>query len=210
MSDLKTLDLVMLVPGKDERETFAGLLSSRSKSLDIRNIAYEILVHPRRDAGCFHEAPDVLQPYQSFARYSMVVLNHEGSGQEWRPPETVANDLKRRLEISGWAGRTEALILCPEIENWVWSDSPAVDQAVGWRGRHPPLREWLVAKDWCPPGATKPKWPKECLEAALREVRMRRSSAIYRELAENVGLTRCQDQGFRAFRETIRAWFPAQ
>lgn len=210
MSDVKILDLVMLVPGRNEHETFAGLLSSRQRSLGIRNLAYHIRVHPRRDLGCFHEAPDILQPYQGLARYSMVVMDYEGSGQEARSPEEVRNDLKRRLEMSGWADRTEVLVLCPELENWVWSDSPEIDQAVGWRGRHPPLRDWLMEQQWWPPGSAKPSRPKECLEAALREVRMRRSSAIYRQLAENVGLTRCQDQGFRVFRETMKAWFPAK
>jgi len=209
MSDMKIIDLVMLVPGKNERETFAGLLSSRQRSLEMRNVGYEILVHPRRDPGCFHEGPDILQPYQRLAQYSLVVLDYEGSGQEGRPPDDVRNDLKRRLEISGWADRTEVLVLCPELENWVWSDSPEVDQAIGWRGRNPPLRDWLLEQEWWPPGYAKPSRPKECLEAALREARMRRSSAIYRQLAENVSLARCQDEGFRAFRRTIKAWFPS-
>ena len=210
MNDTGIIDLVMLVPGKDERETFEGLLSSRRQSLDIRNLCYEILVHPRRDPGCFHEAPDILQPYQGLAQYSMVVLDHEGSGQEGRSPEDVGKDLKGRLEKSGWADRTEVLVLYPELENWVWSDSPEVDQAVGWRGRNPPLRDWLKEQGWWQQGSVKPNRPKEGLEAALREVRMRRSSSIYRNLAENVGLTRCQDQGFGAFQKTLKAWFPAR
>ena len=207
MIDTEMLDLVMLVPGNDERQTFEGLLSSRRESLSIRKVCYEVRVHPRRDPGCFHEAPDILQPYLRLARYSMVVLDHEGSGQEDRSPEDVRNDLKRRLETSGWADRTEVLVLTPELENWIWSDSPEVDLAVGWQGRKPPLRDWLSAKKWWATGSVKPKRPKECLEATLREVRMRRSSAIYRQLAENVGLSRCRDQGFKAFRKTMKVWF---
>lgn len=209
MNEMKIIDLVMLVPGKNERETFEGLLSSRQMSLEMRKVVYEILVHPRRDPGCFHEGPDILQPYQGLAQYSLVVLDYEGSGQEGRPPNDVRYDLKRRLELSGWAARTEVLVLCPELENWVWSDSPEIDQVIGWRCRKPQLRDWLMAQEWWPPGIAKPSRPKECLEAALREVRMRRSSAIYRQLAEKVGLTRCQDEGFRAFRETIKSWFPS-
>lgn len=209
MSDTTMLDFVILVPGKDERETFSGLLSSRRESLKIRLVQYEILVHPRRDSGCFHEAPDVLQPYQRRARYSLVVLDHEGSGQEACSAEEVVTDLKRRMEISGWSGRTEILLLQPELENWVWSQSPEVERAIGWQGHDPPLRRWLTTQQWWPTGELKPPRPKECLQAALREVRMRRSSAIYRQLAENVGLDRCQDEGFLAFRQLIQTWFPA-
>jgi len=194
MSQTRSIDLVMLVPGKNERETFEGLFSSRRKSLNIRNLRYEILVHPRRDPGCFHEASDILQPYQNLAEYSLVVLDYEGSGQEHRSPEDMVKDLKDRIEKSGWMDRTEVLVFRPELENWVWSDSMEVDKEIGWEGRDPPLRNWLTNQGWWQQGSVKPNRPKEGLEAALREVRMRRSSAIYRQLAENVGLTRCQDQ----------------
>jgi hypothetical protein len=207
MNDAAVLDLVTLVPGKDERETLDELLSSRRDSLGIRQIQYEILVHTRRDPGCFHEAPDVLQPYVRRARCSMVLLDHEGSGQEDRPAAQVVGDLKRRMESSGWSGRTEILLLQPELENWVWSDSPEVDRALGWRGRDQPLRLWLREKGWWPEGAVKPARPKECLQAALREVQMRRSSAIYRDLASRVSLDRCQDPAFALLRATLREWF---
>ena len=94
MNDMKIIDLVMLLPGKNERETFEGLLSSRQRSLEMRNVIYEILVHPRRDPGCFHEGPDILQPYQGIAQYSLVVLDYEGSGQEGRPPDARARPVR--------------------------------------------------------------------------------------------------------------------
>jgi hypothetical protein len=204
-----TLNLVMLVPGKNERETFEGLLTSRQESLGIRNIHFEILVHPRRDPGCFLEAPVVLQPYQKRAEYSLVVLDHQGSGQENRSTDIVAKDLLDRLKKSGWKKkRTAVLILQPELENWVWSDSREVDRAIGWQSHTPNLRRWLATNNLWPQGTIKPPKPKECLEAALREVRIKRSSAIYRQLAERVGLQRCQDQGFLQFRNLMRNWFP--
>ncbi|MBN1845414.1 MAG: hypothetical protein JW810_06995 [Sedimentisphaerales bacterium] len=209
MNTTTKLDLIMLVPGKDERETFEGLFSSRRESLGIRAICHQILVHPRRDPGCFNEAPDILQPFQNRARYSLIVLDHEGSGQENRSVKEVAADLKGRMEKSGWLRRTEVLVLQPELENWVWSDSPEVDQTIGWQGRNPPLRQWLLNQGHWQPGSTKPCRPKECLQAALWEVRMKRSSAIYRQLANTVGLSRCQDKSFLAFRKTVRKWFPA-
>ncbi len=209
MNDRAELHLVMLVPGKDERETFDELLSSRRASLGIHEVRCQILVHPRRDPGCFHEAPEILQPYQNRARYSLIVLDYEGSGQEDRTAEEVAADLRRRMENSGWSKRVEVLVLQPELENWVWSESSEVDRTIGWEGRNPPLRRWLVDQGWWTQGFLKPNRPKECLQAALREVRIKRSSAIYRQLAARVGLERCQDRGFLTFREIVRAWFSA-
>lgn len=208
MNEAAVLDLVMLVPGKDERETFDTLLSSRQESLGIREIRYNIIVHPRRDPGCFHEAPDMLQPFVARARYALVVLDYDGSGQEHRAAPDVVRDLKERLAGSGWGKRAEVLLLEPELENWVWSDSPHVDTATGWVGRTPALQQWLRGRGWWPEGVVKPPEPKKCLEEALRQVKMRRSSAIYRQLAEEVSLERCTDAAFLFFKDLMRQWFP--
>lgn len=208
MTAVPKLDLVMLVPGKDERETFDTLLSSRMESMNIQRIRYEILVHPRRDPGCFHEAPDILQTYQGRAKRALVVLDHEGSGQENRPADEVAADLKGRMERSGWSKRAEILVLQPELEVWVWSDSPHVDAAMGWKGKNPPLRQWLLDRGSWPTDSAKPPRPKECLEAALHTARIPRSSAIYRQIAETVGLERCQETKFHTFRNIMQTWFP--
>ena len=203
------LDLVILVPGKDDRETLDGLLKSRRESLGIRPVKYELLVHQHRDPGCFHEAPNVLQPFQRRARNALVMFDHEGSGLEERSRDDVIADLKGRISASGWGDRGEVILLEPELEIWVWSDSPNVDAVLGWTGHMPRLRDWMSEKGLWQTGEPKPKRPKESLIAALREVRMRRSSAIYRRLAEGVGLERCQDDEFQRLRILLRGWFPA-
>lgn len=209
MTGAGELDLIILVPGKDERETFDTLLSVRGNSLGIGKIRYNILVHPRRDPGCFHEAADVLQPYIKRAQRALVVFDHEGSGQESRPAGEVARDVKERMAVSGWEGRVAVLLLRPELETWVWSDSPEVDRIAGWQNRKPPLRRWLRDSGLWPEGHAKPPRPKECFQEALRQAKMRRSSAIYRELAAYVSLERCSDDAFLEFKRLIRSWFGA-
>ncbi len=201
------LDLIMLVPGKDEREAFDELLSSRRESLGIGPLIYQILVHPRRDPGCFHEAPDVLQPFLKRARKSLIVLDHEGSGQEYRRADDVAADLKSRMERSGWSSRVEVIVLEPELENWVWSDSPHVDRVTGWEGQTPPLRQWVRDQGFWPEAAPKPSRPKEAFEMALRRAKVRRSAAIYRQLAKSVSLEGCRDPAFLRFKKLMRTWF---
>lgn len=209
MSKDEALDLIILVPGKDEQETLDALLSKRRNSLRIGTVRYEILVHPRRDPGCFSEAPDVLQPYINRARWALVLFDHEGSGQEQRSAEEVAQDLKERLARSGWEGRAAVLVLCPELEAWVWNDSSELDRIVGWQSRKPPLRQWMRETGFWPEGNVKPPRPKESFQEALRQVKMRRSSAIYRQLAECVSLERCSDDAFIQFKKLIRGWFAA-
>jgi len=208
MTNGGALDLVMLVPGKDDREGLSGVLSRR-ESLGTRAIASEILVHPRRDPGCFREAPEILQTYLRRARYALVVFDHEGSGQEERALEEVQDNLRDRLSRSGWEKRAEVVVIRPELEVWVWSDSPIVEKVLGWSGRTPGLRDWLRERDFWPEGARKPPRPKECLRDALRAVQRPLSSAIFSRLAEGVSLERCQDPSFVRLTEILKAWFPS-
>jgi hypothetical protein len=202
------IDLVALVPGKDDREALAGLIETRQASLGIRAIRAELLVHPRRDPGCFHEAPAVLQSYQRRAHYALVIFDHEGCGQEARPAPELERELEERLSNSGWPARAKALVIEPELEVWVWSDSPQVDVALGWQGRSPHLRRWLADNLHWPAGPPKPARPKETLDAALREAGVRRSSSIFRQLAETVSLERCRDAKFLQLKQLLTLWFP--
>lgn len=210
MSRTAALDLIVLLPGKDEREAIDALLSSRYESLGISPIRYQILVHPRRDPGCLQEAPAVLQPFVRRARHALVLVDHEGSGRECADANNVADDLRQRLDRSGWCDRADVIILQPEFENWFWSDSPHVESVTGWAQHQPRLRQWLEANDWWPREGEKPTRPKEALVAALREVKKHRSSAMYRRLAELVSLDRCTDFNFRRFKQILRQWFSSR
>jgi hypothetical protein len=169
-----------------------------------------VLKHPRRDPGCFNEAPALLQTYQTRAHRALVVLDREGSGQEDKTIQAIERDIEMRLARSGWAeDRCGALALEPELEILVWSDSSHVDDVLGWKGRTPSLRDWLRQRGFLQPGEAKPRRPKEALEAALRFVQEKRSPALYGRLAQVVGLSQCQDAGFLRLRRLLAAWFPA-
>lgn len=208
MSAGEPLDLVVLVPGKDDREAVDGLLSARSESLAILQVRCDILVHPRRDAGCFHEAPAVLQPFHRRARHALVLFDREGCGQEDRSAEDIAEDVRGRLAESGWGERAAVIVIDPELEIWLWADSPRVEAELGWRGRERPLRDWMRENGWWREEDLKPARPKEAFERVLREVRLQRSSSIYGRLARTVGLRRCEDPSFRRLCDLLRSWFP--
>ena len=78
---------------------------------------------------------------------------------------------------------------------------------LGWSGRQPALRDWLVRGGFLVNTAEKPNRPKEALEAALRHVKKPRSSALYQALAEKVSLRECVDPAFLRFRAILNKWF---
>ena len=209
MTERPETDLVVLLPGKDERAMIEGLLA-RGASLGIRPVRPEFVVHHQRDPGCYKNAEALLRLFANRARHALVMFDHEGSGQEGRSAREVEEDVRDRLRRSGWEDRAEVLVLEPELETWVWSDSPVVAEALGWERREPPLRRWLEERGLWNPGEPKPHRPKEAVEAALETVRLSRSSAIYGRIAAGVSLKRCVDPSFLRLTQILKEWFPAR
>jgi hypothetical protein len=205
-------DLVVLVADKNMEAGFKALLE-RHRSFGIRPITADTFVHPERDPGCFRKAHDFLRPLTAQFAHALVAFDRQGCGHDTASALELESAVEGRLSSGGWDARGAAVVLDPEFEIWVWSDSPAVDRALGWAGRLPDLRTWLAGHDpaWLGlvqgPRRGKPARPKEALEEALHLAQKPRSSARYAELARHVGLERCTDRAFLKLRAVLAAWF---
>lgn len=199
-------DLVVLVADKNAEAAVRGLLG-RPQSLGIRAVTWKAYVHPERDPGCLRQAAEFLRPLQGQFAHALVLFDRHGCGREGEPAEDLEASVERRLHDSGWGERAAALCLDPELEVWVWVDSPEVPTAMGWTSGFPELRAWLEGKGLWPADKHKPSDPKAAVEAVLWEARVPRSSAIYERLARRVGFRRCTDRAFRKLRCVLRRWF---
>lgn len=201
-------DLLVLTADKNTQFALEGLLS-RPEVLGIRPIArVRTLVHPRRDPAVLRDSHSFLRSFLGQASYCLVVFDREGSGGEDRSREELERRVQSNLDANGWQGRSSVVVIDPELEVWVWADSPEVDAVLGWPSRGRNLRDWLANRGFFPDAGAKPFRPKEAVEAALRESRTSRSSALYRDLAERVTFRRCTDPAFGKLRESLVAWFP--
>jgi hypothetical protein len=199
-------DLVVLVADKNLEAVVSGLLG-RPRSFAIKPIEYDLFVHPRRDPGCLNEASEFLRSFSEAYRHALVLFDHQGCGREETPPDEIADLVREQIELAGWAGRAEVVVLAPELEVWVWTDSPHVPHCLGWADHAPPLRQWLADRGSWPRDEAKPREPKAALEAALREVRKPRSSAIYGDLARSVSLRGHNEPAFLRLSEALKKWF---
>lgn len=202
-------DLIVLVADKNTQFTLKGLFA-RYQSFGIKDISKsfdQIFVHPLRDPGCYSQCVDFLRPYIRDYKHALVLFDHEGSGQESKSREALEIELENKLNDSGWGDRASVIILEPEIEAWVWSDSPNVDEILGWQNPNLSLRNWLVEQNFLEPEKLKPVRPKESLEATLRQTKKPRSSAIYLQLAEKVSFQKCTDSSFLKLKEVLQTWF---
>jgi hypothetical protein len=208
MKEKALRDLVVLVADKDMEQAIRKLLQ-RPASLGISTLTHEIYTHPAHDGGCRTASHELLRPLASQYRYAIVLFDREGSGRDAHTREELEQQVEERLAGNGWPGRCSALVLDPELEIWVWTDSSELDQVIGWAGRQPSVREWLRAQGFALNAEGKPNRPKEALRAALRYVRKQPSASLFAALAAKTSLSRCTDPTFLKLKTTLRQWFPA-
>jgi hypothetical protein len=201
-------DLVVLTADRNMQFTIEGLLK-RTQAFAMRTISSVFYTHPQRDPGCLRLSDAFLRPAVMRFAHAIVMFDREGCGQENKTRGELEHQVESALSQSGWADRAAAIVIDPELENWVFSGSSEVDQVLGWSGNNPPLRKWLKNQNFLEAGQIKPNRPKEALEAALRCVRLPRSSSLYGSLAQRVGIGRCTDGAFQKLRNTLQSWFPA-
>ena len=159
------------------------------------------------DPGVLTRGHEFLRSFTEYYAHALVLMDREGCGAEDLGRVALEARLKESLQRTGWGDRSEAVVLDPELEIWVWSDSPWVERALGWHERPPGLRAWLSSTGYLCAGGTKPARPKEALEEALRLARQPRSSSIYEILAKHVSIRRCEDPAFLKLRRILAAWF---
>ena len=204
-------DLVILAADKDLEFALKGMLS-RPEALGIRLVEAntDIFVEPEHDPACALRGVDFLDNLSGQYRYGLLIFDHEGSGKEATTPQELQKSLNAEFVSSTWGERARAIVLSPELEIWIWSDSPHIDEVVGWKNRNPKLRPWLIEQDYLQTGEVKPARPKEAFEAALREARKPRSASLYQQIAERVSLRRCTDTGFLELKAILSNWFPPE
>lgn len=202
-----TFDLVVLVPDKSIEQALRELLL-RDKHLGIRPLAkHTFIVHPERDPGVFHTGHELLRPYVTDCSFALVCLDAAWEGAPSGEPDELAKLIEQKCAPL-WDDRVRCIVISPELEAWVWSDSPHVAKALGWNDLAS-LRSWLRVRgfDWAP--GHKPGDPKAAFEAAVRQAGLPPSSSIFGRLARTVSVQRCSDPAFRQLADVLRRWFPA-
>jgi hypothetical protein len=203
-------DLVVLVADNDAANAVQGLLT-RHQSLGVRPFSkdkVDLFRHFQRDSGCYKEADNYLRPFLRMYGFALVMFDRHGSGAEHsRTAEEIESHVEACLCRAGWEGRCAVIVPDPELEIWVWSDSPNVDRVLGWAGHRPRLREWLIQKGLLADSEAKPFDPKRAMLDCLQERGKSVSAGLFRELASQVSFDRCQDRAFLKLRKTLQTWF---
>ncbi len=197
-------DLVILTADIDAEKTIETLLTERLHSINIaEDIRYQIYRHPNRDNGCYNKAHKFLRPFNTEFKHALVIFDKDGSGAEGKSRCDIQKEVEKNLKINGWES-SACVVIDPELEVWVWSDSPEVDNCLGWselRNLRNELKNIWPTKD------PKPDDPKKALKRILKITNKPHSPAIFKNLAKEVSLKRCEDPSFNRFKTILQEWF---
>lgn len=204
-------DLIVLVADGDMDQLVTALLKRISAVEDnVRSFNFDVQRHPLKDPGVCNNSVDFLRLFINSYKYVLVMCDYEGCGKDRQKNhftrEQVEIKIETELSNNGWPSNNCAIVVDPEIENWIWVHPTHMQRAIGWN-RTETITTWAISSGWLQPGFCKPARPKEALEAALYLVKTPRSSSIYRKIAENASYGRCIDPAFLKFVNIIRSWF---
>jgi hypothetical protein len=194
-----------MLKGFFSRDAFHSAMGCRRFDFDWRQ---DLLVaHGQNDPGLYTRANEFLQPYARTHRHAVVMVDAEWSGSPGK--DAILQRLNEHLANAGWPDDSGCgIVIAPELENWVWQDSPHVCSALGFDGAFVELRTTLEIQGFWQPNEAKPARPKEAVEWALRRSKKGRSSAIYQQLATRATARGCTDQAFYTLRNALLRWFP--
>ena len=120
-------DLVVLVADSQQKHTVATLLTRRQPSLGIRQVTIDIdsdiFPHPERDPGVFKKAGRFLSVFAQRYQHALVLIDAEWGGLS---VEQIEEKIQDDLNKNGWEGRSAVIVIDPELEIWVWAQSPHV------------------------------------------------------------------------------------
>lgn len=201
-------DLVVLTADKDMESTLKGLLP-RHQAFRTRQIDFEIFMHPGHDPGCRTQGVEFLRNFCNQFEHAILIFDREGSGRDTQPVEDLESELESELAQNGWDDRAAAIVLDPELEIWIWSDSSEVDRVMGWAGRDLSLRQWLADQEYFRPSHPKPMKPKAAFRAALRHVRKQLSASLFYRMAQRVSFNNCTDRSLLKLKDRLSDWFLA-
>jgi hypothetical protein len=209
-------DCVFLVADKNMEAAFQGFLEreqfhrSMGCGLFEFDAGSDLLVGAgQNDPGLYTRGHELLRSYQRSHRHAVIVLDEAWDGSPGAAK--IEAKVRRDLEESGWEReRVEVIVICPELEVWVCHDSPQVEQVLGCQKAGISLKESLVTAGFWQADRPKPDDPKSGIERVLRQVRMPRSSALFKKITSEISVKRCVDPAFERLRDALQRWFPVE
>ena len=126
-----------MLKGFFSRDAFHQSLGCGSFDFDPRQDL--VVAHGLNDPGLYTRANELLQPFSRTHQHAVVIVDAEWDGSPGE--DAISKRLDEHLTSAGWLADCGcAVVIAPELENWIWQDSPHVCSALGFNGAFAVLR----------------------------------------------------------------------
>lgn len=204
-------DLLVFTADADAEAVMRSVLK-RNQSLKIRTITFDIKRNPLRDSGMVQNGPELARLERGKFKKILLIWDFHGSGHERRhTSEDSQKQIQERLDSVTWQGNGCAIVIVPELEEWLWHNLASVLQHLRLNAEQ--FEDWrtnfaLRYKE--KPENIDRKAPKELFEFIVRE-KLRRtiSPRDFEKIAERASLVDWQNsESFAGVTAILRQWFP--
>jgi hypothetical protein len=134
-------DLLVYTADADAMAVMTAILA-RPLSLGIREITYDVKRHPGRDSGMYQTGAELARFEKGKYRKVLLMWDHHGSGRDHlETPEACVSAVERKLDDITWSGHRSAVVIDPELEEWLWHNTTSVHRHCGITQEQ--LLEWM-------------------------------------------------------------------
>ena len=160
------------------------------------------------------DGPEIIRMRVRKAEFQKVILlwDYHGSGES-KPPAQSRDAIRLRLRQVTWEDRSEAVVVSPEIEEWLWRAPAALARYLGINDAK--LQQYVdsfAGKRNTDGDGCKASYPKELFEYCLYQTRRRKPlPEDFKQIAARANLLAWQaSPTFGGFIEVLRVWFPRE
>lgn len=205
-------DLFVMTADADAMAVMNSVLK-RPESLGIRPITFEVIRHTMRDSGVIKDGPEISRMYKGKFAKTLMMWDYHGSGLEARlsPTDSIAR-MQGRLDSVTWEGNSGAVVLVPELEEWLWRNTASLCSYLG--VEQDKINSWLSefphpGKRRLPPAALIESYPKELFEyICIGKIKRTISPRDFEEIARVASLRAWQEsESFARVVGLLRGWF---
>jgi hypothetical protein len=107
-------ELLILTADKNAEYTVRSV-AERVKAVERISFSYDIITHPRQDAGVCKYSVEYVRPFIKSHERLLAMFDYEGCGREGIPRMEIEDSVEKALSNNG--GITDVPVLCLNL-NW--------------------------------------------------------------------------------------------
>jgi hypothetical protein len=205
-------DLYVLAADADAKALLDEILGSRHRSFGMREISFYVERSTSRDWGMVIDGPERVRGKKALYNKLVLIWDYHGSGWETKnkkvaPPECQSRIIKRLAGVS-WKDNSAAIILVPELEEWLWRDPESIRQCLELSA---PQMDEAIQRYAKKKNKKVEHCKSNCPKELLRELFLRKPlPEDFKNIASRANLDSWRrSSSFNTLVTTLATWFPA-